>query len=196
MEINCLLTDYIKVLDDTIPEDILENLIKICKESQNFKEASIFRDPRKDLGIVDTKVRKTSTWSIKNIGVKSLTEVHWANLLHYVFSKGIKEYVKQTKTETGFMVNDIQILKYNVGSFYKFHVDSGPSVSRTFSSIFLLNDDYEGGELVFKFPSAENEYRINTKKNRLIIWPSNFLYPHSVLPVIKGTRYSVVSWAL
>ena len=31
--------------------------------------------------------------------------------------------------------------------------------------------------------------------NRLIIWPSNFLFPHSVLPVTKGLRYSVVAWA-
>ena len=195
MEINCLLTDYIKVLDDTIPEDILENLIKTCKESQNFKEAGVFKDTQKD-HVVDTKIRKTSTWYIKNIGAESLTEAHWANLLHYIFSRGIEEYLKQTKAETRFIINDIQILKYNVGGFYKLHVDSGPSVSRSFTGIFLLNDDYEGGELVFKFPGAENEHRINTKKNRLIIWPSNFLYPHSVLPVIKGTRYSVVSWAL
>ena len=32
--------------------------------------------------------------------------------------------------------------------------------------------------------------------NRMIIWPSTFLYPHTVKPVTKGTRYSVVAWAL
>lgn len=196
MEINCPLTKYIKVLDDAIPEDVLENLIKICKESQNFKEAGVFGDPQKDVEIVDTKIRKTSTWSMGNIGVKSLTEVHWTNLLNYIFNKGIKNYLKYIKVKSNFRINDIQILKYNVGGFYKFHVDSGSNILRTFSCIFLLNDNYEGGELAFKFPGQENEYRINTKKNRLIIWPSNFLYPHSVLPVIKGTKYSVVSWAV
>jgi len=196
MEIKCSLTDYIKVLDNVIPEDVLENLIKICRESQNFKEACIFKDEQKEIQVVDTENRRTSTWSMRNIGVESFTEVHWTNFLHYVFTRGIKQYLNHIKTESNFRVNDIQILKYDIGGFYKFHVDSGPFVSRTYSCIFLLNDDYEGGELVFKFPGEENLYKINTKKNRIIIWPSNFLYPHSVLPVIKGTRYSVVSWAL
>jgi hypothetical protein len=26
------------------------------------------------------------------------------------------------------------------------------------------------------------------------MFPSNFLYPHSVLPVTEGTRYSIVTW--
>ena len=37
---------------------------------------------------------------------------------------------------------------------------------------------------------------VEKKANRMIIWPSNFLYPHSVKPVTEGIRYSVVSWAL
>ena len=29
----------------------------------------------------------------------------------------------------------------------------------------------------------------------VIIFPSNFMYPHRVEPVTKGARYSYVSWA-
>ena len=32
-------------------------------------------------------------------------------------------------------------------------------------------------------------------KGDLLIFPSNFLYPHRVDPVTKGVRYSYVSWA-
>ena len=60
---------------------------------------------------------------------------------------------------------------------------------------FFLNDDYEGGKLLFKFPGEILEYKINKQKNSVLVWPSNFLYPHSVTPVTKGERYSVVSWA-
>ena len=59
----------------------------------------------------------------------------------------------------------------------------------------FINDNYEGGELVFKYPNSEDTTKIDKKKNRIIIWPSNFLYPHSVFPVTKGERYSVVAWA-
>lgn len=51
-----------------------------------------------------------------------------------------------------------------------------------------LNDEYEGGELILL------DEVINLKPGSLMIFPSNFLYPHKVTPVIKGTRYSYVSW--
>jgi len=56
------------------------------------------------------------------------------------------------------------------------------------SIIGVLNDDYEGGELMFH----DKEYE--TKTGDVVIFPSNFLYPHMVNPVTKGTRYSFVSW--
>ena len=52
------------------------------------------------------------------------------------------------------------------------------------------------GELMFRDPNGENEMAIKPKSSRLIIWPSSFMYPHTVKPVIEGTRYSVVAWAV
>ena len=57
------------------------------------------------------------------------------------------------------------------------------------SVLGVLNDDYEGGE----FKMFDN-YEIKFKKGDVIIFPSNFLYPHKVEPVTKGTRYSYISW--
>ena len=57
------------------------------------------------------------------------------------------------------------------------------------SIIGILNDDYEGGEL-FMF----EDKKIDIKKGDLLIFPSNFLYPHEITPVTKGVRYSYVSW--
>ena len=57
------------------------------------------------------------------------------------------------------------------------------------SIIGILNDDYEGGNLImFK------DRKIDTKKGDLLLYPSNFLYPHEITPVTKGVRYSYVSW--
>ena len=36
--------------------------------------------------------------------------------------------------------------------------------------------------------------KIDTKKGDLLIFPSNFLYPHKITPITKGVRYSYVSW--
>ena len=57
------------------------------------------------------------------------------------------------------------------------------------SIIGILNDDYEGGKLIMF-----EDKTIETKKGDLLIFPSNFLYPHKIAPVTKGVRYSYVSW--
>jgi predicted 2-oxoglutarate/Fe(II)-dependent dioxygenase YbiX len=52
-----------------------------------------------------------------------------------------------------------------------------------------LNNDYEGGELIL---CGE---KIDLREGDVIVFPSNFLYPHEVKPVKSGVRYSFVSWA-
>lgn len=59
----------------------------------------------------------------------------------------------------------------------------------TLTVLGSLNDDYEGGELLFW-----EDTKIKLKKGEVIIFPSNFLYPHKVLEVTKGNRYSFVVW--
>lgn len=53
-----------------------------------------------------------------------------------------------------------------------------------------LNNNYTGGELVM----FDNEI-VELKAGNIMIFPSNFLFPHEVKPVTSGTRYSYVSWA-
>ena len=58
------------------------------------------------------------------------------------------------------------------------------------SVIFYLNNDYEGGE----FFVAEKEFV--TEKGSAIIFPSNFMFPHKVKEITKGTRWSIISWVM
>ena len=90
----------------------------------------------------------------------------------------------------------MQILKYTPGGHYKKHTDHSGVTPRTFSLIYFLNDDFDGGEFMFIDPITGLEMQMDKLKNRMLIWPSNFMYPHLVKPVTKGIRYSVVSWAL
>jgi len=57
------------------------------------------------------------------------------------------------------------------------------------SVLGILNDNYKGGEFIM-FQDEE----IKFKTGDLLIFPSNFLYPHRVEPVTKGIRYSFISW--
>ena len=53
-----------------------------------------------------------------------------------------------------------------------------------------LNNNYEGGQLFIL-----NDEPLDLKEGGLVIFPSNFLFPHGVKPVTKGIRYSYVSWS-
>jgi predicted 2-oxoglutarate/Fe(II)-dependent dioxygenase YbiX len=127
-----------------------------------------------------------------------MSNVHWHNLLNYFFSQKINKFSKDANILyfNAPQINDIEILKYENTGFYTWHTDHFAQAPRTISCILLLNNDYEGGNLCFRNPDGSGEWEVEVKPNRMIIWPSNFLYPHTVKPVTKGKRYSVVAWAL
>ena len=193
MEIKGDLHNYIICFDNVLPKEIFFNFKKICKEYIKYQDALVVDNNSHK---IDKKVRQTSMWNLTPVGVNSLTQVHWANFMFNTFNIFIKEYMKKIGCDELFQVNNIQVLKYGLWCHYVFHTDYCKSIPRAFSCIFLINDDYEGGDLIFKYPHSEKKTKIDKRENRMIIWPSNFLYPHSVLPVTKGERYSVVAWAL
>lgn len=57
------------------------------------------------------------------------------------------------------------------------------------SIVGLLNDNYEGGQFIIR----GNEVKLT--RGDILLFPSNFMYPHEVKDVTKGVRYSFVSWA-
>jgi len=183
--------DYIEVLDNVFPKKSLDVFLKICQERKEFSDGLLGDDRR-----FNKEERNVKIWNPNGIN-GSMTEAHWAYYLLHIFKLSIKNYVKDFY-QVGFdrfIIKELEILKYTIGGHYKFHADMGPGNPRSISLIYLVNSDYEGGELCFKDIKTNEEIILEKKSNRLVIWPSNFLYPHSVKPVTKGTRYSVVAWA-
>jgi predicted 2-oxoglutarate/Fe(II)-dependent dioxygenase YbiX len=91
-------------------------------------------------------------------------------------------------------INQIDLLKYSVGGKYEVHTDHFSSTVRNVSIIINLNDDYEGGDLVFTNQQKVEVKKIKLEKGSIVFFPSNFMYPHSIKPITKGVRYSIVSW--
>ena len=94
-------------------------------------------------------------------------------------------------------LNQIDLLKYEVGGKYDIHTDHHFNAQRTLTWILNLNDGYEGGDFVFYHQNGKDEMkRIKCEKGTMIFFPSVFLYPHRIEPITKGTRYSVVPWLI
>jgi hypothetical protein len=83
-----------------------------------------------------------------------------------------------------------ELLRYDEGQFYVQHTDSFKTSPRALTVIISINDDYEGGE--FCFFDRELSYKL--KKGSILMFPSNFMYPHEITKVTKGTRYSIITW--
>jgi len=80
-------------------------------------------------------------------------------------------------------------VKYGPGQHFQKHSDHGFSYNCTVSLVAWPNDDYEGGELEFDMWGVV----LKPKAGDLVIFPSNYMYPHRSLPVISGTKYSMVT---
>jgi hypothetical protein len=87
------------------------------------------------------------------------------------------------------------LLRYTAGGGYDFHVDSGFGGEdlRVLSMILNLSsmDDYFGGSLEF-----EEGPIFTLDQGDVVIFPSNFCFPHRITPITDGIRYSIVTWFL
>jgi hypothetical protein len=83
----------------------------------------------------------------------------------------------------------MNFVKYNKGQHFQEHTDHGYSYNATVSLVGYLNDDYEGGELFF----SRQQVTVDPDAGDLVIFPSNFMYPHRAMPVENGTKYSLVT---
>ena len=181
------LKNFISVYDDILPEKVFNKLLKVCKNLE-------WEDGVVGEGDLNKNIRKVKTCNLSDIS-NSMTEVHWYNVMEMFFKVNLAKYINNNKIKYiyGGELDSMQVLKYTESDHYTWHYDSGIN-NRTLSCIYFLNENYEGGEFFFKNPDGTGQFSIPKKENRMIIWPSCFLYPHMVKPVKKGERYSIVSW--
>lgn len=89
-------------------------------------------------------------------------------------------------------IQDIQYLEYQKGDFYDWHSDIADGISslRKISMSYVINDDFDGGELEF-FHGGE-KVLINATKDSIIGFTS--FINHRVRKVTRGVRKALVVW--
>lgn len=103
-----------------------------------------------------------------------------------IFQDVLSRYNQVVRTiangDTGY-----SLIKYRPGDACSEHVDQVPHEIRVCTAIYYINDDYEGGELVF----PEQGATFRPKPGEVIVMPATEGYPHEVRPITKGNRYAV-----
>ena len=61
---------------------------------------------------------------------------------------------------------------------------------RDVSAIYYLNDEFEGGEIVFEL----QQLVVEPRRGLLLAFPSDADHVHEILPVRNGVRYTMAIW--
>ena len=83
----------------------------------------------------------------------------------------------------------MNFIKYGPGQHFQEHADHGFSYSATVSWVGYPNSGYSGGGLYF----PKLDIKIEPEAGDLYIFPSTYLFSHVALPVLEGTKYSIVT---
>ena len=155
----------------------------------------IEKKSKKNLGVVNNTINK----NIRNVKGYHLNFNTPTNLFYWNYIKKEIErmyifYKAKFPKMKSSLINQIDLLKYTVGGKYEIHTDHYTTSTRHLSIIMNLNDNYEGGDLIFTNQKNKEIKRLKLGKGSIVFFPSNFMYPHSIQPITKGTRYSIVSW--
>jgi hypothetical protein len=87
-------------------------------------------------------------------------------------------------------ISHIGFLTDSLGSFTEIHYDwelvllKEKIIPKPIVIIIYLNDDFEGGELLFPVQN----FKVTPKQGSIAIFPCNFAFPHVSQPVTKGTK--------
>ena len=177
--------DFVLKIDNVLPDDICDELIKLFDESEHKERLEKNGYPNwTNLFICNyPEYRKVE---------KKLGNVYLAVARKYQDWSG--EYGRHFNTRH-FNFEGSNIKKYVGGSddVYKRHADvASLDTSRRFlAMLFYLNDDFEGGETIF-YP----EMSIRPKKGSVIVFPPFWLFPHEGTPVITGEKYIMSTYCL
>ena len=180
------LENYIKCYNGKIQTRTLSSLLKFLNNKASFEPMGIVS------GGIQKNIRNAEGY---NFFDDSYTGIHWKNFLKVMIDQYHIEYNKNYNT-CATQLSSLDALKYEEGGKYTVHSDHHGTIPRTISVVLFLNNDYEGGELNFHDPKDHTKIytTIKPKPGRCVMWPSNFLFPHSVSPVTKGKRYTIVAW--
>jgi predicted 2-oxoglutarate/Fe(II)-dependent dioxygenase YbiX len=180
------LRDYILVVPDIISFELCDKVLAEYRECDDWISA-VTASGRSDLA------RQCSNIGISFNNIIEKNKEVRQNLDQNIFDCAAESVKKYNVNFPSALIQEdsgYELLCYREGQFYTTHTDSFKDRPRAVSCSFALNDDYEGGE--FAFFDRELVYKL--KKGSCIMFPSNFMYPHEIMPVTNGTRYSIITW--
>ena len=162
--------DYIKLYENVLDKEICANIIKDSNFSE-FERASVNKN-----GI--DKI---------DMGSRNVYNKRLNNKYEEVVFNSVANILKKYRDDipnffTGAECKD-------TGYNHLLYKDSFRREPRLISISLLLNDNFDGGNFCFF-----DEHITEKKVGSAVVFPSNFCFPHGVLPVSNGDRHAIITW--
>jgi len=180
------LRDYIVVYENIIPDELCDEVLDEYNNDKNWVNTTTS-------GGLTRNIRRCDAIDMSNPFIIEQNQEKRKSIDDKLFacaSTVIKKYNDQFTQAHIQGDSGYTLLRYQEGEFYKEHTDHFLQAPRIVSCSFTLNDDFEGGE--FGFFNRELVYK--PPKGSALMFPSNFMYPHEVMPVTRRVRYSIITW--
>ena len=180
------LRDYIVVFENIVSNELCDEILEEYNNDKNWMNTitgvGLSRDVRRcdAINMSEKFIIAQNQEKRKNIDKK----------LFVCAGEAIKKYNERFKHSKIQGDSGYTLLRYQEGEFYSQHTDHFLQAPRIVSCSFTLNDNFEGGE--FGFFNRELVHK--PPKGSALMFPSNFLYPHEVMPVTRRVRYSIITW--
>ena len=183
------LMDYVKVYENFIDEEtragVIEEIKDINWQMHHFYEAGSGRN-------VQFENELDIGYSLGAYGQKVQDQI-WFAIQRYV----VQDMAFCSDWYASWQgYSQVRFNKYDETTKMKLHCDHIHSLFDGYRKgipiltvLGALNDGYEGGEFMMF-----GDKQVEMPAGSVLVFPSNFLYPHEVKPVKSGTRYSYVSW--
>ena len=182
------LSKYIKVYDNVLDISDCNVILDEYSRTNEWTRALTGSGEISEVRKCDSILISSQSVLEKNVNTRKEIDL----MLHQKVANIIKRYVADFPLCSLSSDSGYDLLRYEVGGDFGNHVDSCTEVMRKVSISINLNDDYVGGKMSF----FNREIQIKGGIGSAIVFPSNFMYPHEIMPVEKGTRYSIVTWLI
>ena len=187
------IADYIHVERGVIPAEVCDRLLTQIKESA--WQPNTWYDHAEGKTYSENTLEPDALFASDDMHRELGPSITRAAQI-YIDKFAYKESLKTSRIISAF--SGVRFNRYVPGQVMRKHHDHIHAIFDgrekgipVLSFVGNLNEDYEGGELAF----FDGETRFALKTGDICMFPSCFLYPHEVLEVRNGQRYSFAMWA-
>lgn len=183
------LRDYVRIYHGHVPRDLCDQACDSLDQAQWTQHS--FYQPQED-----KYISYDHELSVSHDAIAQRQEINrlvWHAVERYILHD-FEDFGPWFSSWNGY--TDIRFNRYDPTTQMRLHCDHIHSMFDgqrkgvpVLTVLGALNDDYTGGELMMW-----QDHQIHLEPGSVVVFPSNFMFPHEVQPVTSGRRYSYVSW--